>query len=359
MTNGIQVLAGPAGEARLAELRRRLISLCGSPCAPARDIECRKLARAVHRVILTTDGGTRTFIVKRLRSGIAKRDKMIAGTLLPAVGLHGRGPPLLDSCPADESHTWHIYEDLGNTALDERIATPRQLETAIRLIATVHRKFASHPLLGQCRASGKDLSAQFFCVNIDDSIRALQSLDLRTTSMRNGGLNVRDSLLFRLQKLQREQRFRTARLTEYGGPETLLHGDLWPMNVLLTSGQTDAHARLIDWDHAGVGPPVYDLSNFLSRVSKKHRLWLLDIYRAEIECVWRLPDTGLLNELFNTCQYARLASVTLSPTLELIRTDEQWALDELREVDSWFEYIDSQFFGVDTRESKSAGAIQA
>jgi len=300
MPDELQALAGRAGETRVADLRRRLMSLCGPPFAPTHGIECRKLARAVHRVTLTAQGATQTFIVKRLRTGIAKRDKLVAGDWLPAVGLDDRGPPLLDSCPADERHTWHIYEDLGDTALDGRSAAPHQLETAIRLIATVHRKFASHPLLSQCRASGKDLSAQFFCVNIDESIRALQSLDPLTTTMRNGGLDVRDSLLSRLKTLKREQQFRTAQLTVYGGPETLLHGDLWPMNVLLTSRQNDSYARIIDWDHAGVGPPVYDLSNFLSRVSKKHRLWLLDIYRAEIESVWRLPDTGLLSEIFNT-----------------------------------------------------------
>jgi len=359
MADGLQALAGSAGEARLAELHRRLMSLCGSPLAPTRGIECRKLARAVHRVILTTQGATKTFIVKRLRSGIAKRDKLVAGSWLPAVGLDGRGPPLLDSCSADESHTWHIYEDLGNTALDGRIASARELETAIRLIATVHRRFASHPVLEQCRASGKDLSARFYCANIENSIRALQALDPRTATMRNGGLDVRDRLLYRLQTLQQEQQFRIAQLTEYGGPETLLHGDLWPMNVLLTPGQNDSHARIIDWDHAGLGPPVYDLSNFLSRVSKKHRLTLLDIYRGEIEAVWSLPDTELLNELFNTCQYARLASVALSPALELSNTDEQWALDELREVDGWFTYIDSDFFGIDTPELKTAGGFKA
>jgi len=36
---------------------------------------------------------------------------------------------------------------------------------------------------------------------------------------------------------------------EDAGPETLLHGDLWPKNVFLSTTDGAQRARLIDWDH--------------------------------------------------------------------------------------------------------------
>ncbi|WP_432825206.1 hypothetical protein [Dactylosporangium sp. CA-092794] len=48
-----------------------------------------------------------------------------------------------------------------------------------------------------------------------------------------------------------------------GGPftgDTLLHGDLYPFNILLTPDEV----RLVDWPHAWVGPPYGDVLTLLS-----------------------------------------------------------------------------------------------
>src|SRR5438046_4071963 len=58
-------------------------------------------------------------------------------------------------------------------------------------------------------------------------------------------------------------------IADLGGGESMLHGDLWPANVLLTEEGGRLRARLIDWDHAGAGPPSYDISTFISR-SEEH-----------------------------------------------------------------------------------------
>jgi len=345
MSDALDAIASGAGHDSVAELRRRLVSLCDMHTDLMPDFECFKLASSVHRVALGIDGHSKTYVIKRLESAIGVRDALAARKWLPAVGLDGRGPPLLDSCAADDYHVWHIYDDLGDTALDERTATANELEAAIRLIAGLHSRFAAHPLLAECRLSGLDLGIQFFATSVCDAIRALEALNGATLAKHEGGLNVRDGLLERLHTVQRQQSDRIRQLAESGGVETLLHGDLWPMNVLVTSRRSELFAQLIDWDHAGVGQPAYDLSNFLGRVRKEHRRWLLEVYGTEIESVWRLPDTTVLSEIFDTCQQARLANRVIWPALEMLRTDTQWALDELRRVDSWFDLIESDFFG--------------
>jgi thiamine kinase-like enzyme len=42
-------------------------------------------------------------------------------------------------------------------------------------------------------------------------------------------------------------------------------------------------SRLIDWDHAGVGPASYDLSTFLLRFPPGRRKAILDLYGRCLE----------------------------------------------------------------------------
>src|SRR5213078_1507398 len=98
-------------------------------------------------------------------------------------------------------------------------------------------------------------------------------------------------------------------LAELGGPETLLHGDLWAINVFVLPTATGLQARLIDWDHAAVGPIIYDLSTFLLRFPANERPWILDSYRAAIAPAgWQLPGATDLNLMFETAELARFAN---------------------------------------------------
>src|SRR5207249_2815085 len=76
---------------------------------------------------------------------------------------------------------------------------------------------------------------------------------------------LRGRLLTRLYRLRDDLPRRVHLLETLGGPDTLLHGDLWTTNTLLHPTPRGLMARLIDWDHAAVGPVSYDLSTFLYR----------------------------------------------------------------------------------------------
>ena len=97
-------------------------------------------------------------------------------------------------------------------------------------------------------------------------------------------------------------------------------------------------ARLIDWDHAAVGPPTYDLSTFLLRFPSEHRSWLLELYRQAVaEAGWRLPGERHLNSLFETHEYARFANRIIWPAIAIARDGAEWGFDALAEVEQWFE----------------------
>src|SRR5207247_7548288 len=119
--------------------------------------------------------------------------------------------------------------------------------------------------------------------------------------------SLRNRLLRRLDALRRELPDRRRLVEEWGGPETLLHGDLWAENVFVTPGPHGLSLRLIDWDYVGVGPFSYDLSTFLLRFPPERRPSILEFYRNAVEeGVWQVPAPDNLNALFETADYARV-----------------------------------------------------
>jgi thiamine kinase-like enzyme len=149
-----------------------------------------------------------------------------------------------------------------------------------------------------------------------------------------------DRLLARLHKLLDEQSYRARVMAELGGPEVLLHGDLWTTNVLVCPTAKGLQARLIDWDRAGVGPISYDLSTFLYRFPPADRHWILDLYQDAVEHVgWRLPSAADLNLLFDTAERARLANRVIWAALAVLDGQVEWGFDELAAFERWFEMV--------------------
>jgi len=151
---------------------------------------------------------------------------------------------------------------------------------------------------------------------------------------------LRDRLLRRLDKLFAEQQQRVAVIRELGGPETLLHGDLWPKNALVVPAGDGLQVRLIDWDHAGVGSLAYDLSTFLSRIPAGQRRWVLDTYaKAPERPEWVEPSIAGLNFLFETAECARLAHCVIWQAIAAWESGVEWAFANLAEIDQWFEAL--------------------
>ena len=115
---------------------------------------------------------------------------------------------------------------------------------------------------------------------------------------------------------------------------------MWTTNTFVIPTARGLEARLIDWDHAAVGPASYDLSTFLLRFAAQDRPWILDLYReAAAQSGWRMPATEDLNRLFETAECARCASCLIWPAIALVRERAAWGFDMLAEIEQWFEQM--------------------
>jgi thiamine kinase-like enzyme len=118
-----------------------------------------------------------------------------------------------------------------------------------------------------------------------------------------------------------------------------LHGDLWTTNIFVMPGEK-LRARLIDWDHIGVGQVTYDLSTYLLRFPMERRQSVLDCYQAAIEPMnWELPAAEHFNLLCETAELSRLATATLWSAINVGEHHTDWAFAELNEISQWFEAL--------------------
>ncbi len=331
-----RVLEG-SGQPGLSELRAVLGEILGDGGVRGRLLEAVPIKPRVHRLRFVLVGGERAVIVKRLDPDVARRGELVARRWLPAVGLAEHGPVLLGVAAERRGRcVWHVYEDLGDCPLSSGDAMgPRSVERAVELIAELHLRFAGHALLPECRLWGGDLGIHFFCVNVRDAMSALRPVRPPEDELSGTRRALTARLLERLAVLHGEEERRAQVMAQHGGPETLLHGDLWTTNTMVVAADGVTRARLIDWDHAAVGPISYDLSTFLYRFPVHERDRVLDLYRQATEGVLTLPGRSELNVLFETAELARLANMVIWPAIAATEGHTRWAFEELARVERW------------------------
>ena len=316
----------------VVELAREIV---GGRDGDARLVAHERLKRLVHRLRFELPGGADSVVVKRLAPRLARANQLVAERWLPAVGLDWACPRLRGALhdPA-ASASWHVYEDVHGDRLDNRAPDPDRIALVVELLAQVHARFAAHGLLAECRRDGAELGIGFFSSEVRRSICFLGAIE--TAELPRERVALRNSLLARMKRLYGERHERALQLERFGGPDTLLHGDLWTTNMLLTEGSKGLRATLIDWDHVGVGPVSYDVSTFLSRFLPNHRRWILGMYRDAAEGTGsRLPGDAKLNLLFETAECARYASCLAEAALAASH-GERWGFEQLAEIENWF-----------------------
>jgi thiamine kinase-like enzyme len=342
MIDGLDCLLEGSGQPGLPELRAALHELFGGTGVAGRVIDEQRLKERVYRLRFHIQGQVGSLVVKCMDPSIAQRNQLVVRRWLPAAGLSRSGPALLGVAAERSGQcVWHAYEDLGDQALDASDPDPRRVAAAVRLLAQLHTRFAGHPLLPECRLHGSDLGISYFSSNVHDAIRGLELLRPPGVELSPECLALRNRLLERLYKLLAEQPYRAQVMAEFGGPETLLHGDLWTTNVFVLPMSNGPRALLIDWDHVGVGPISYDLSTFLYRFPPRDRKWVLGCYQEAIgHAGWLLPSAGDLNLLFETAECARYANRAIWPAIALLHERAEWGYAELAAVEQWFELLE-------------------
>jgi Phosphotransferase enzyme family len=316
----------------VVEIARNLVA--GS-IGDGRPLVIEPLKRSVHRLRVEVPGSA-SVVVKCLSPRIARANELVVRRWLPAVGLEWACPGLRGvvrerSC----AKVWHIYEDVAGSALADSL-DPARVALVVDLLADLHTRFADHALLPQCMKYSEELGMGFFGVHVSRSIEALKSIGPLGRPLPSDQAELRDRLLHLVEGLDAERDERAWVREKHGGPNTLLHGDLWLSNTLVVRETDEVRAALIDWDHVGVGPVSYDLSTFLYRLAPEQRLSILARYRnAAARRGWQLPDDSTLNLLFETAEYARYASC-LGAAARAAADGEAWGFPMLAEIDTWF-----------------------
>jgi phosphotransferase family enzyme len=318
----------------VVELARHLVA---GRDGQARLLVRERLKRSVYRLRFEVFGGRASVVVKCLSPRIARANELVAWRWLPAVGLE-RACPGLQGVVHERSGSkvWHLHEDVAGSGLDDSLLDPARVVPVVELIVDLHTRFAGHALLPQFRKHGRELGMGFFAVHVARSIDALKSIGSLGPPLPREQAELRDRLLGRVDRLWAERDEQAALLEKCGGPDTLLHGDLWPSNTLVVRRADGFQATLIDWDRVGLGPVTYDLSTFLYRLAPEHRPWILTGYReAAARRDWELPDDSTLNLLFETAECARYACC-LGDAAFAASQGETWGFPMLAEIDTWF-----------------------
>ena len=299
--------------------------------------ELTPLKRRVYRLHLN-ESRAHSVILKRSEPAIAQLNRLVAERWLPALRLGDHCAALLATVADRQGRWfWQIYEDLGLDTLERQSDRPRVGATT-DLIAELHGRGAGQALLPEVRQHGKDLGLAFFAGNVGDAIRGLERLGGEETPGELRSLG--DRLLRRMYPLAVDMPNRAQVLKDAGGPDTILHGDLWRHNAFATVAAGAVHVQLIDWDHVGVGPLAYDLSTFLMRFPSAERPWILDRYRQRLSLAGvRLPSEHELNVLFETAECARFANRVSFAAMAWLHEGADWVPIELAEIERWFEAL--------------------
>jgi phosphotransferase family enzyme len=344
MIEGLANLLEGSDQTGLSELRallQQLLRCRNKRCKLIEQVGLQANDCRVYRLRFDVDGQLQSLVVKALKPNIGQRNEAVIHRWLPAVDLEESSPKLLGVAAERRGKcVWHVYQDLGPWALDARAPTHQEVKAAVDLIAKLHTRFAGHPLLAEVRLEGGDLGFSFFSANVRDALRCLQSLHPPEVELSAEHAALRNRLLERMDELLDQEPWRAQLLAEHGGPETLLHGDLWTSNAFVRPAAGSFRAWLIDWDRTAVGPVSYDLSTFLLRFPSMARGWILELYRTAVSMSgWYLPVADDLNRLFETAELARFVNMILWPAIALGRDPTGWGWERLAEIEQWFEQM--------------------
>jgi aminoglycoside phosphotransferase (APT) family kinase protein len=334
---------GAQGEPAWDELWQELRSLMHCADPTDRVIGVQQLKAKVYRLQFDARAPWSSLVVKRLEPAVAQRTRLLAQRWLPALGLDGVCPRLLGGAADRRGEVvWLVQEDLGDETLAAR-ATRERVDAAVRLVAELHARAARHAVLPDVRRVCGSLGMAYFTANVGDAIAALEALQAAGAPAPPSHAGLTERLLARLRTLLADAPRRARVFERAAGPDTLLHGDLWTINIFVRATAERPQVCLVDWDRMGVGPFSYDLSTLLLRFPAEQRPGMLETYRdAAARAGWQLGPLADLELLFDTAERARYANRVIWPAVALLQERAAWGFPELAEVERWFEALDSR-----------------
>jgi Ser/Thr protein kinase RdoA (MazF antagonist) len=219
--------------------------------------------------------------------------------------LAARHPELVPEVLAIEARRWILLRELRGRPLGD--SSVERWSAGLRAIAHVHRAWVGRE--DELRSLGAhDRTLEALAGEIGDlGDRARLATDDRSSF---------DAALPELER-------RLAELADSPLPETLVHGDFHPWNLMLDGDEL----RIFDWSDGCLSCPFFDLPTFTTHVREEaERQPLVDAYLEgwadtvpidELRRLWTLAEP--LAHLHHAISYVRIADV-LPP-------DEGWLFD--------------------------------
>src|SRR2546429_9965853 len=110
-------------------------------------------------------------------------------------------------------------------------------------MAALDVRAARHALIPEARWRACDHGVLFFPANLRDAVAALEALATPPRDVPPAFAGARERLLQCLYALSDDAPRRLRLLEDAGGPDTPLHGDLWPKNVFVSMTPAGPRAR--------------------------------------------------------------------------------------------------------------------
>ena len=323
---------------QLALLSGPLGTLASRQPSEVRVVSATFLRRGVHRLQL--EGATcASVVVKRLPAKASQLERSVTDRWLPSVEMNGFGPPRRAAAgEGDGRYVWHVYDDLGPHGLDQGDVDPGRLGAAMNRLADLHASFARHPMLVEARFAAGDLGTHFYRNSVRDAARCVALLRPPAVQPSAEQCRVRDEVAELLSHLTEDEPDRVRLLTELAGPTTLVHGDLTRANVFVLP--EPGGCRLIDWDHAGVGPCGFDISTHVAYYAPAQRRLVLNLYtQAMADRGFPFADDLDWDLLVRTFEAGRLANQIIWIALGILEGNA-WGFRELADWRDALEAVD-------------------
>ena len=332
---GEDLVAALCGEEPYRPLREALVETFGTGVRATERLRVEKLDGRAYRVELETSEH-HSVVLKIFRVLRARRNELVLNRWLPAVGLSHLAPRLLAVAPGpDDSSVWHVYEDCGDVTLADR-EDPGSIRSALRAIGRVHAAFVEHPLLEEITTQGKPPGNYFFDTpELHESVRAsVERLNASKDVPRSDTIaNLADCLAALAPVF--------ANTAPISGPQTLLHGDLYPSNIVVSNGahgddEAACSARLIDWDRAGIGPFLFDLAFIVGELAPEGRQLALSAYRESMEphlTAWPTPQEW--QQQFKRVRMGRIVRAIETYVGLFENGNGEYAIQKFEEALSW------------------------
>ncbi|HLJ57983.1 MAG TPA: phosphotransferase [Chthonomonadaceae bacterium] len=255
-------------------LAKELASALGRPAA-VKSVQRRRMDASTHGIerwqVTLDDGEPVRLLFKDLQPDIAREPDVLPErnpreALIYQRLLAGRrfGAPAVYASVYDEARQryWLFLEDLGADTLEH--GSMEAWLAAARLLAEVAGVYANRDAeLRELRCLGEH-DADFYRRHVATARLALSCAG-------------REALLARFDALA--QPFAGIANWLVRQPRTLVHGDVFPSNVILQAGP---RVRLIDWEWAAIGTAGWDIARLLCGW-ETHRSRLLAAYSDQFE----------------------------------------------------------------------------